>query len=54
MALILEWLKRIIRIGILEFLSKIGWKAIFGLLVAVAVLMALVIVLAVIIIQLII
>jgi hypothetical protein len=27
MQIVLEWLKAIIRIGILAFLQKIGWKA---------------------------
>lgn len=54
MAILLEWLKRIIRIGILEFLAKIGWKAIFGLLLAVAVLLAIVVVLVILLVQLVI
>ena len=31
MTILLEWLKQIIRIGILTFLSKIGWKALLAL-----------------------
>lgn len=45
MATILNWIKRIIEIGILEFLAKLGWKVWAGLILAVAALAALVIVL---------
>jgi hypothetical protein len=43
--LLLSWLKRIIEIGVLEFLLKVGWKVWVALLLALAVLIALVIVL---------
>ncbi len=35
MALLLGWLKSILRIGILDFFSKIGLKAAFGVLLTV-------------------
>lgn len=35
MSLIWDWLKRIIEIGILEFLRSLGWKLAAGLLLAV-------------------
>jgi hypothetical protein len=31
---IIEWIKRIIRIGIFEFLMKLGWRVWLGLAVA--------------------
>ena len=34
MGTILDWIKRIIRIGILEFLSKLGLKVWFYLIIA--------------------
>jgi hypothetical protein len=47
MALIFEWLKRIIRIGIWEFLHKIGLKALLSLLGVVIGLVILVVILIV-------
>lgn len=46
--LLLSWLKRIIEIGVFEFLRKVGWKVWVSLLLAVVVLIALVMILAVI------
>jgi hypothetical protein len=43
--LLLSWLKRIIEIGIFEFLRKVGWKVWATLLLAVVVLIGLVIML---------
>ena len=40
---ILTWLKRIIRIGIFEFLMKLGWRVWLGLVVALFALILLVI-----------
>ena len=40
---ILEWLKRIIRIGIFEFLMKLGWRVWLGLAVTLIALVLLVI-----------
>ena len=45
MATILNWIKRIVEIGILEFLAKLGWKVWAGLILAVVALAAVVIVL---------
>lgn len=36
MKIVLEWISRIIKVGIFEFLSKIGLKAMFYLLAALA------------------
>jgi len=33
--LLLGWLKSILRIGILDFLSKIGWKAVLSIVLTV-------------------
>ena len=40
--LLLGWLRAIFRIGILDFLSKIGWKAVLGVALTLAVLIAVV------------
>ena len=45
MEVLLGWIRQIIRIGVLAFLSKLGFKALFGLLVAFVALVALVVVL---------
>lgn len=50
---ILQWLKRIIRIGIFEFLMKLGWRVWLGLVVALAGLILLVIFLVMVVIALI-
>jgi len=42
MELLLGWLKSILRIGILEFFSKIGLKAALGILLTVLVVVAVV------------
>ena len=47
MKLIIEWIKRIIRIGIWEFLSKLGLRAILGILASVIGLVVLVVLLVV-------
>lgn len=49
---ILTWIKRIIEIGILEFLAKLGWKAWAGLILTVVVLVGVVIVLTLILVAL--
>lgn len=49
---LLDWLKRIIEIGLLEFLKSLGWKWLAGLLLAVVVLVAIVIVLVLILVAL--
>lgn len=46
MAIILEWLKRILLIGILEFLRSLGWRVLGGLVMTIAALAGLVVVLA--------
>ncbi len=45
MALLWAWLKRILQIGLLEFLAKLGWKWLGGLILIVVTLVAIVIVL---------
>ncbi len=40
MQLLLGWLKSILRIGILDFLSKIGLKAVLGILLTVVAIVA--------------
>lgn len=45
MATIINWIKRIIEIGILEFLAKLGWKAWAGLILTIVALVGAVIVL---------
>ncbi len=45
MELILGWIRAIIRIGVLTFLSKLGFKALFGLFLLFAALVAAVVVL---------
>ncbi|MCZ6916791.1 MAG: hypothetical protein O7I93_08445 [Gemmatimonadetes bacterium] len=45
MALVWAWLKRILEIGLLEFLTKLGWKWLGGLILTVVTLVAIVIVL---------
>ena len=52
MQTLLEWLKRIIEVGLLEFLKKLGWKWLGGLLLGVAALVGLVIVLVLILVAL--
>ncbi len=47
MEALLVWIRRVIRIGVLTFLSKLGFKALFGLLVVFAGLVALVVLLLV-------
>lgn len=47
MSILLEWLKQIIRIGILTFLSKIGWKALLALALGVVVIIVLLVLLMV-------
>ena len=51
MATILVWLKRIILVGVLEFLRSLGWRVWGGLVLAVVALVGLVIVLALILIS---
>ena len=46
MAIILEWLKRILLIGILEFLRSLGWRVWAGLVMSIVALAGLVVVLA--------
>jgi hypothetical protein len=53
MSVIWDWIRRILKIGILEFLSRIGWKAVVGLLMALAVCLALIVALSIVIIILI-
>ncbi len=45
MEVLLEWVRRIIRIGVLAFLSKLGFKTLLGVVAAFAALVALVVVL---------
>ena len=45
MSIILAWIKRIVEIGILEFLATLGWKVWAGLILTVVALAGLVIVL---------
>jgi uncharacterized membrane protein len=52
MQALLDWLKRIIEIGILEFLKKLGWKWLGGLVLAVVALIVLVVVLVMILVAL--
>jgi hypothetical protein len=52
MQTLLEWLKRIIEVGILEFLKKLGWKWLGGLLLGFVALVGLVIVLVLILVAL--
>ena len=47
MAVIFEWIKRIVRIGIWEFIHKLGLKAILSILGAVVGLVVLVVLLVV-------
>jgi uncharacterized membrane protein (Fun14 family) len=47
MSTILEWLRRIIGIGIWQFLSKIGLKAVLGLIFGLALCIAVIILLVV-------
>ena len=47
MSILLEWLKQIIRIGILAFLSKIGWKALLALALGVVVIIVVLVVVVV-------
>jgi|GEM_PF-3890015 len=47
MSTILGWLARIIKIGILEFLARIGWRAAAGIVFTVFVAFALLIVLTI-------
>jgi hypothetical protein len=47
MSILLEWLKQIIRIGILTFLSKIGWKALLALALGVVVIIVVLVLLVV-------
>ncbi len=51
MATILVWLKRIIAIGLLEFLRRLGWRVWAWLLLTIVVLVGLVVVLALILIS---
>ncbi len=52
MQVLLVWLRRIIEIGILEFLRKLGWKWLGGLVLGVVALVAIVIVLILVIVAL--
>ena len=52
MKVLLDWLRRIIEIGLLEFLRKLGWKWLGGLVLGVVALVAIVIVLILIIVAL--
>ncbi len=52
MALLIELIKTILRVGILAFLQKIGWKAALAILLGVVVLFGLFIVVTLILVQL--
>ncbi len=52
MQVLLDWLRRIIEIGILEFLRKLGWKWLGGLVLGAVALVGIVIVLILIIVAL--
>lgn len=45
MGTLLGWIKAILRIGILEFLGRMGWKVLLGLLAALAVAIIVIVVL---------
>ena len=47
MGTLLDWLKRIVAIGILEFLRRLGWRVLAGILLAIVALVGLVIALTI-------
>ena len=47
MTLLIEWLKRIIQIGLWELIRSLGWRAITGVLIVIASLIAMIVILAI-------